>query len=382
MNSRERVTAAIARRSVDRVPLGFYAVDHDTVERVIGRPTYVRNKIATQLALWEGRRDEVAASLKEDTVEFYREIDCADLILPKEPMLLPPVGYTPDPPRRIGENRWEDRQGRIFQAEWRANEIQCVHDPAPARTVADFDAAEFEGEPEVEPPDPSIFEVWDHVHAALGAERYIASPTPGITALTRLGGVETGLMLYALKPDVVHAANRRSVARQNALDEWYIRPEAPGVLVEQDMAGSNGPLISPRMFREFCFPYLRERIRHIKAFTPQAILHNCGNNLPLMDQFIEAGIDCYQSLQTTAGMEVGLLKERYGHALAFWGGVGVEVLIDGTPEDVRAEVRTAMERGAPGGGFILGPSHSVAMNTRYDNFMAMLDEFVRLRDRF
>ncbi len=41
-----------------------------------------------------------------------------------------------------------------------------------------------------------------------------------------------------------------------------------------------------------------------------------------------------------------------------------------------------MERGAPGGGFILGPSHSVAMNTRYDNFMAMLDEFVRLRDKF
>jgi len=42
MASKERVTAAIARRDVDRVPLGFYAVDHDTVEKVIGRPTFVR----------------------------------------------------------------------------------------------------------------------------------------------------------------------------------------------------------------------------------------------------------------------------------------------------------------------------------------------------
>ncbi len=382
MNSRERVSAAIARQPVDRVPLGFYCVDHDTVARVIGRPTFVRNKIATQIALWEGRRAELAEGLKRDTVEFYRKIDCADLILPKEPMLLPPEDYEPDPPRQIGENRWEDRQGRIYQAEWHANEIQCVYDPTPPKTVDDYSLEQFEAPPDLTPPDPSVFEVWDYVYAALGEERYIASPSPGITALTRLGNTPTGLMLYALKPEVVHAANRRSVAHQNAMDAYTIRPQAPGALAEQDMAGSNGPLISPRMFREHCFPYMRERVQHMKQYTPQIIFHNCGNNIPLMDQFIETGIDCYQSLQTTAGMEVGLLKERYGHALAFWGGISVEKLIDGTPDDVRQDVRTAMERGAPGGGFILGPSHSVAMNTSYDNFMAMLDEFVRLRDKF
>lgn len=382
MNSRERVEAAIARQPVDMVPLGFYAVDHDTVSRVLGRPTYVRNKIAIQIALWEGRREEVAESLKEDTVEFYRRIDCADIILPKEPMLLPPRDYQPDPPRRIAENRWEDREGRIYQAEWQANEIQCVYDPNPRRALEDYNVSDFEGPIEITPPDPSVFEVWDYVYGQLGQERYIASPTPGITALTLLGDTQTGLMLYALKPEVVEAASRRSVLEQNALDEFYIRKGAPGVLVEQDMAGSNGPLISPLMFRQYCFPYLYQRIQHIRQFTSQVILHNCGNNIPLMDMFIEAGVDCYQSLQTTAGMEIGLLKQRYGHSLCFWGGIPVEVLISGSSEEVRQEVRTAMERGAPGGGFILGPSHSIAMNTRYDNFMAMLDEFVHLRDKY
>ena len=38
--------------------------------------------------------------------------------------------------------------------------------------------------------------------------------------------------------------------------------------------------------------------------------------------------------------------------------------------------------GAPGGGFILGPSHSIAKNTQYDNFLAMLDEFVSRRDKY
>ena len=54
----------------------------------------------------------------------------------------------------------------------------------------------------------------------------------------------------------------------------------------------------------------------------------------------------------------------------------------------RATARTAIgKRRSKGsevervGGFILGPSHSIAKGTPYDNFMAVLDEYVRLRDK-
>ena len=73
------------------------------------------------------------------------------------------------------------------------------------------------------------------------------------------------------------------------------------------------------------------------------------------------------------------LKRDFGHAMAFWGGIPLERLIDGTPDEARAAVRDALAKGAPGGGFILGPSHSIAKGTKYDNFMAMLDEFEKLR---
>ncbi|MFQ6097033.1 MAG: uroporphyrinogen decarboxylase family protein, partial [Armatimonadota bacterium] len=66
--------------------------------------------------------------------------------------------------------------------------------------------------------------------------------------------------------------------------------------------------------------------------------------------------------------------------MAVWGGVRVENLVSGTMEDVRADVRRAMKHAKPGGGFILGSTHSIAVGTKYDNFMAMLDEFERLRD--
>lgn len=380
MNGKERVKSAIAREPVDQVPLGFYAVDYDTVSKVLGRPSFVRNKIEMQLALWEGRRDELVEGLKNDSVEFFQKIDCADLIMAKEAPLLPPKDYEPNPPKKIADDKWEDADGRIYQAVAHANEIGIIYDPLAGKR--EYSEADFQESLDTTPPDASVFEVFDYVFEKLGHERYFASFTGGITALTLLGDTESGLMLYALQPEIIEAANRQSVTRQNEMDQYYIHKGVPGVLMEQDMAGTNGPLVSPAMFREMCFPWLKQRIEHVKSFGKQVIFHNCGNNLPLMDDFIEAGIDCYQSLQTNAGMEVGYLKTKYGDKISFWGGVPVELLITGTTGEVRQSVRTALERGAPGGGFILGPSHSIAKNTKYDNFMAMLDEFVKLRDKF
>ena len=126
MNSKERVINTIAGNSIDAVPLGFYVVDCDTIEKVIGRDTYVRNKIKIQLALWEGRRDEVAESFKKDTVEFFEKIDCCDLITMKEAFLLPPKDYEPKKPRKIADDMWEDSEGRIYKASVLSNEIICV----------------------------------------------------------------------------------------------------------------------------------------------------------------------------------------------------------------------------------------------------------------
>ena len=378
MNSKERVRAAIAREPVDRVPLGFYSVDYDIIGKVIGRPTLVRDKIGIQVAYWEGRREEVAENLKQDTVEFYRKIDCADIIvLPKEASLLPPKDYEPDPPGKIGDNKWEDRAGRVYQAVPEVNEIQCIHDPTLRDT---FSVEDFPADPPVKPPDPSQFEAVDYVIEQLLDERYIVSPSAGATAITRLGDFETALMLYALQPEVIHAANRQKAAMQNELDEYWIRPQCDGVLISQDMGTTKGPIISPDMFRELCMPYLKQRVENVKRYIPQVVMHNCGNTIPLMEMLIECGIDCYQSLQTSAGMDVRLLKESFGDRLCFWGGVPLEVILKGTPDDVRRAVRTALQRGGRTG-FILGPSHSIAKGTPYDNFMAFLDEFVRLRDR-
>lgn len=382
MNPKERVRAAIARQPVDRIPLGFYVVDCDTIERVIGHKTYVRDKIGAAIAFWDGRRDEVVESYRKDTVEFYQKIDCADLICFKEAPIVPRKGYHPERPRQIDAETWEDKGGRVYKLSRVSNELVCVYDPD-RPDVDDFTVEMFPefDESEFAPPDPSIFEASDYIIEKLGKDRYIAGASGGMVAYTLLGDDVTGLMMYALKPEVVRAANRRMTAEANLKDRYYIRPGQDGVLLEEDTAGTNGPMVSPECFRENCLPFMKERVASVKSYAMQTIFHDCGDNRPLMDMIVDAGIECYQSLQTTAGMEVGSLQDRWGQSLAFWGGVSVELLVGGTPDDVRRNVREAMERGRRGPGFILGPSHSIAYGTKYDNFMAMLDEYNKLADK-
>ncbi len=202
-----------------------------------------------------------------------------------------------------------------------------------------------------------------------------------MTPFPLLGGMETGLMIYALKPEVVRAYLRRSLAIQNARDAYYIRPHQAGVLIDVDVGTTQGPLISPDRFRDNCFPYLKERIDRIKQFGLQVIWHNCGDNRSLMDMYIEAGVECYESIQTIPAMDIDSLVERFGARMTFWGGIPVEHLVTGSPEDIRRDVRRALEIGRKGRGFILGPSHSIAYGTRYENFMALLEEYHRLAPR-
>jgi hypothetical protein len=70
MNGCERIQAAIARRPVDRIPFGFYAVDPAIVSRVIGRPTVVRNWVEFQIAQWQGRVDAFAEQYGRDLIDF------------------------------------------------------------------------------------------------------------------------------------------------------------------------------------------------------------------------------------------------------------------------------------------------------------------------
>lgn len=380
MTSKERVKRALSLQVPDRIPYGEFSIDFDTAEKVLGHETYLRAKAKSQIAFWEGRRDEVVQSWKEDTVELYRKLDCIDIVNASSmaSSLVPPADYDPDPPKKIDDSTWMDSRGRVYKLSQATHDITIVHDPNMWDT--EFRMEDFPADVRVNPPDESVFEVVDHVIAQLGKDRFILGPSGDEVGMVLLGGMERGLTEYITSPELVKAAARHNTNAANQKDFHYIRKGTDGLLWGQDFAYKSGPMISPEMFREFVQPVLKERVAHVSAnFGLPVLKHACGNNWKLLDMFVEAGFSCYQSIQPTAHMDIRDVKEQYGDRICLWGGIPVEHLVGGTREDILRDVRYAVEHAARNGGYIMGASHSVAVGSSYDNYMTMLDEFERLR---
>ena len=143
-----------------------------------------------------------------------------------------------------------------------------------------------------------------------------------------------------------------------------------------DYGGQNDLLISPHLWRELFKPRLEKLIAHIKKLAPQAFLffHACGCVYEVLPDLIEVGVDILNPVQVSAArMNSRQLKREFGDDLTFWGG-GVDtqhVLPQGTPQQVRDEVRWRIDDFAPGGGFVFNTVHNIQGDVPAENILAM-----------
>ena len=378
MNSKERAQAIFSKATPDRPALGFFAIDGDIASSILGRETYWRAKAKSQIALWQGRRDEVVQSWIADGIELYKKLDIIDII----PVccacagVCPPRDYNPDPPRQIDDDTWEDAEGRVHKYSPTTKDITVVHDPN--KWTRAHSLAEELWDGKVTPPDESVFEVVDAFIDEFGSDRFLLGPSGAQMVWLLLGGVERGLMEIASRPDEVKEIYLSRVQQAEALDEHYIRPGQDGVLWGNDIACQSGPMMNPKTYDELFLQGYTQRVRRLKQLGQSVIMHSCGNNWKLLDMMATVGIDCYQSIQESAGMDIIEVHKQYGDSFAVWGGVRVENLIGGSTQDVRNDVTRVMTQMAPNRSFVLGTSHSVAVGSKYENFMALLDQFSKV----
>jgi len=165
----------------------------------------------------------------------------------------------------------------------------------------------------------------------------------------------------------IHVSRRIFEAAAGAIDIFFIG---------NDFGTQNGPVIGERLFRRFFLPPLKRLTGLGREFGLKTMLHCCGGFLPLIPVMIEAGLDALQSLQPDArDMEPYRLKKAFGGRIVLNGCVDTHhLLINGTPELVRARVREILEIMKPGGGYIISPSHDYLLpETPVENVLALYD---------
>ena len=384
MNSNQRVAKVFAGEVPDRVPIGEFAIDFDTIEKIIGRPTYLRAKAKSKVAFWENRHDEVIESYTKDHIELHEKLGFDIINFPMATWAIPAPTDVP-PPKKLNANTWEDREGRVFKYSEITHDVVCIEDPIAEKTLYTMDhevLAEVEDVDRMLLPDepagidPRSWEILDTVIEYFAGRKFIIGPSGGEIGIVLQGGMEQGMMALITKRDFIESATKYLLEKQNRLDRKMIHPKSDAIIWGADFAFNSGGFISPQMFRDLFFAANKARVDNVKEQHGKYVVkHCCGNVNQFLDLFVELGYDCYQSIQQSAGMDLGDVKERIGDKMVLWGGVPVELIIGGTMDEVRREVRTAMDKAKDNGRFIMGTTHTIAVGSNYDNFMAMVDEY-------
>ncbi len=142
-----------------------------------------------------------------------------------------------------------------------------------------------------------------------------------------------------------------------------------------DFGTQNAPFLSPDAYRDLFQPFQKRINDWIHENTAwKTFMHSCGAVEPLIEDFIEAGFDILNPVQTgAAGMEPAGLKKKYGERLVFWGGLvdTQKTLPFGSVEEVAAEVRERVRVFGAGGGYVANPIHNIQAGCPVENVLEM-----------
>ena len=142
-----------------------------------------------------------------------------------------------------------------------------------------------------------------------------------------------------------------------------------------DLGTQRGMMLSPDLWRRHIKPYSEQLIRPFKDMGLKTFYHSCGSIVPVIEDFIEMGLDILDPIQPrAAGMEPEVLESRFGSRLTFHGGVDEQELLPrGTAEEVRGEVCRLIDILGQQGGYIVCSAHAFQPDTPVENILAMYE---------
>ena len=327
MTSSERVMRALRREEPDRIPHFEWIFDHR-----------VRDAICP------------GCSMEEFTVRMGLDAMLSGPDFKKE---------------KIGPKRWRNEWGVVAEE---SGEEHNVPVEGPIATMDDLRNYEVP-----DPHAPGRYDSLKRLVKLYKGKFAIGVHINDVLSIPRnLMGYENFLMAMAADPELVSGLVELSVEVNIEMAKEVARCGADFLFTGDDYASTEGPLMSPKMFREIFAPGLKRVVAGFHEAGLPVIKHTDGNIRPLVDMILEADIDCLDPIDPLAGLDIGEFKQKYGDRIALKGNVDcAHTLTFGTEKQVVEETKQVIAKAGEGGGLILSSSNSIHSAVKPGNYLAM-----------
>ncbi len=190
----------------------------------------------------------------------------------------------------------------------------------------------------------------------------------------RLVGMSNLMMMMYDDPGSVHRIAEMTVRFNLQMLDLLAGAGLDVLVIEDDIAETRAPLISPAHFDEFVAPYNRRLVERAHELGLKVVCHSDGNLWKLLDSLLECGYDGLNPLEPQAEMTLDRVKAYCGDRLCLLGNIDcAELLPNGTPEQVDNAVAQAITDGGEGGGLIICSSNSLHPGVDPKNCIAMFE---------
>ena len=164
--------------------------------------------------------------------------------------------------------------------------------------------------------------------------------------------------------DLIHKKKEKALG----LIQKCLENGADGIIIGDDLAYDRGPFVSPKALRKWIFPGLSELADAIKKQQKTAFLHSCGDLTTIIDQILDAGFDGLHGLAPSSGNDPLAIYEMTRKKLTLMGSFDLDGL---EPEEIEVQKQKLLPVFAADGGYILGSSAGLSINTPIDSFKAL-----------
>jgi uroporphyrinogen decarboxylase len=143
--------------------------------------------------------------------------------------------------------------------------------------------------------------------------------------------------------------------------------------LDDDIAINSGLLVSRQLLDNLWVPRTSQLLEPLHKRGIPVVMHCCGNLSDVMPMILDLGVQGVHPIQPTCN-DIYELKHKYGEEICLIGNMDLAgVLTQGTPEDVARDTKEHIDRLAPGGGYVVGSSHSITNDVPPENYMAMIE---------
>jgi len=172
------------------------------------------------------------------------------------------------------------------------------------------------------------------------------------------------------------------------VEEWstgialnLVKAGVDAIWLGEDLGSQTSMLISPEIWRNLFKPRHKRLVERLKQENSNIIIimHSDGAVAPLIDDFIEIGVDVYNPVQpNVVGSDPQELKTKYGDKICFFGGIDQQNLLpSGDLEKIRKEIKLRVQILGKDKGYILAPAHILQTDVSIETVKEMIKAAIK-----